>query len=108
MVSYVELTAILFYILPGYIILYIVNVFTNYLHEKDIFERVIHYLIFSLVAYVFSFMTLFISKLFLGKLNLVSFQFHQFIAFNKVGLVILAFVYSLFFGYFLGNYYFNF
>lgn len=108
MVAYEELTAILFYILPGYIILYIVDVFTNYLHEKDIFERVIHYILFSLVAYTFGFFTLFTSKLFFGQLSMLPFDINQFIAFNKASLIILAFAYSLPFGYLFGNYYFNF
>lgn len=107
MVAYEELTAIFFYILPGYITLYIVNMFANYLHEKDIFERVIHYLTFSLVAYIFGFFTLVISKVLFGKLNIASFDFNKFITFNKVSLVVLAFVYSIPFGYWLGNHYFN-
>jgi len=43
------------FIVPGYIVLYSICIITDYIHEKEQFDRIIQYLLFSSIAYAFTF-----------------------------------------------------
>ncbi len=103
-----ELIQLALYIIPGYIVLYVVNMITNYLREKDIVERIIHYTFFSIFAYLFALIHLFVSYLLLSWISIIDLsEFFKFDIYDKAYLFIMAIVYALFIGFYLGKNYFS-
>ena len=50
---------IILFIIPGYIILYVVSIITEYIYERNQLDKIIQYLLFSFVAYMSSIVMIF-------------------------------------------------
>ena len=51
--GYEDILVIMFFIFPGYIVLYTISIFTDYLYEDNSLDRIIHYLFFSFFLLLF-------------------------------------------------------
>ncbi len=112
MVGVEEFFALISFIVPGYIVILLISFVSEYIREKDVYERIMHYLLFSFICYFVSLILLVLFKIFL---SLTFFNFdiiHNFnildlISDNLIYLTALSIISSPFIGYFLGVYVFN-
>jgi hypothetical protein len=110
-VTYGDILVIITFILPGYMVLYTISIFTDYLHEKDTLERIIHYLLFSFCCYFLSTITLIFAFIVSGDVS-YSYIFNSFFDLSifkdyDIILLIISLIYAPLMGFLLGNYYFK-
>lgn len=116
----VSVLNLILFIVPGYLVLYFICIFTDYIHEKDQFDRIVQYLLFSSVAYAVTFIvSLILSSIILlitTFCNITSFDsiygFLQNIQFTDIKAYFIVFTLatifaSPFLGIFLGRKYFG-
>lgn len=110
-IAYEDILVIIFFILPGYIVLYTTSIFTDYLYEKETLDRIIHYLFFSFICYSISTMILAFAFIKSGQMTLFDtirslFNLSIFKKYN-LHLSIISLILAPQIGFLLGNYYFN-
>lgn len=111
-ISFQDFLFIVAYLIPGYITISMINVFTDYLQEKYSLERIIGYLIFSFLSYTFSLITLFLIYFIIYSLLSTSYYFYwifikEFFERNFIFLILFAIIYSFPVGWVLGKHYFK-
>lgn len=100
--------SLILFVIPGYISLFIISIFTDYLKEKNSLDKAVEYLLFSFISYlivgILISLSLFFISLFRDITLLTEFKFFLD---NPLILAILAIIISPFNGFLLGKYYFG-
>lgn len=111
MIDLVDLLNIVFFIVPGYFVLYFVSLITDYLYEKNQLDRIIQYLFFSFVCYITSSFIVFLSFLISCLFKIIKFDdifsWISFLQNHMIILTLLAIIIAPFLGFSLGLNYFG-
>lgn len=108
LISFQSILYLVLFVIPGYLSLFIISIFTDYLKEKNSLDKAVEYLLFSFFSYLITiilisfslfFVSLFIDIIFLNEIK----YFFD----NPLTLAILTIIISPFSGFFLGKYYFG-
>jgi len=101
--TFSEIISIFLFLVPGYIIIYVISLITDYIYEKNQLDRVIQYLMFSFIAYLSTFIIL-------GLLSIPIQSLRVCINPSSLNMLIitsLAIVISPLLGFVMGNFYFG-
>jgi hypothetical protein len=106
-ITFQSLISIILFVIPGYISLFIISIFIDYLKEKNSLDKAVEYFLFSFISYVVVGILILVSLFFISMfskiniLNEISFFWD-----NPLILAVLAIIISPFTGFLLGKYYF--
>jgi uncharacterized protein DUF6338 len=110
MVGFEDILTIALFVIPGYVSIFIIKNITDYYKEKDYSERIMHYIIFSIISYasaiiillpLLSLFSVFIPKLSINEIW--KFSFIEEYSFIFLGVSIFN---SVFIGLLLGHFFF--
>jgi len=106
-ITFQNIISLILFVIPGYISLFIISIFTDYLKEKNSLDKVIEYLLFSFISYIIVGILLLLSLFFISIFNEMNFLIEiKFFLDNSLILAILSIIISPFSGFLFGKYYF--